>query len=67
MSSFGTDIYAAQRIVQFRTDDRICEAERARTARASRRIKVQPPGASQRPVRRSFGFGWTFRRDGVRP
>jgi hypothetical protein len=60
MSNYGTNIYAAQRIAQYRTDERIRDAEQARTARAFRRVK--PESGPTPRARRGFGFAWAVRR-----
>ena len=62
MNDFGTNIYAAQRIVQFRTEERIHEAEQARTARAFRQAGPDRERSSRRRVRRSFRRAWAVRR-----
>jgi hypothetical protein len=51
MSNFGTDIYAAQRIVQYRTEECIRHAGQTRTARAFRPVNRASERASPRPTR----------------
>jgi hypothetical protein len=62
MSNFGTDMYAAQRIVRYRTEERLRQADQACTARAFRRVRPEPAGAAPRRVRRGFRFAWAARR-----
>ena len=58
MSSYGTNIYAAQRLSQFRQDDIVRTAEQARQVRETRAVRSAP--APERPVADATRRRWTL-------
>jgi hypothetical protein len=58
MSSYGTNIYAAQRLSQFRQDEIVRTAERARQVRETRTARGVP--VPERPVADTTRRRWTL-------
>lgn len=58
MSNYGTNIYAAQRLSQFRQDEIVRTAEQARQLRATRTARGVP--VPERPVADATRRRWTL-------